>query len=136
MAQFLDMATAVNSANTGFPNAPLTGGPDLFGAIALVTQSQVNPVVLLGGTLGLTGEEGDTFTVFIVRGSVFDPSNIIYFAQGSVAVTGTNELHSFSTVEFAPPTQPFINYSAYISGVSTIVRSGPESFYGIASTRV
>ncbi|RAV00524.1 hypothetical protein [Paenibacillus sp. YN15] len=135
MAQFLDMATSVNSGNTGFPNTGLTGAPELFGAIGLATQSNVNPVISLGGTISLTGEEGDPFTLFIVRGTVFDPASIIYFAEGTVATTGGNELHSFQTADFAPPTQPFINYSAYIAGVSTSIRSGPESFYGIASMR-
>ncbi|MDF2923777.1 MAG: hypothetical protein K0R57_2691 [Paenibacillaceae bacterium] len=135
MSQFLDMATSINSGNTGFPNTALTGGPELFGALGLVTNSSVNPVIALNGTIGLSGEEGDTFLLYIVRGITFDPASIIYFAEGTVAVTGGNELHSFQTADFAPPTQPFINYSAYISGVSTTVRSGPEAFYAIASTR-
>lgn len=134
MAQFLDMATAVNSGNTGYPNVPLTGAPQLFGAIALVTDNSVSPVIALSGTVALTGEEGDTYSLIIVRGPAFDPFNIIYYAEGTVAVTGSNELHSFQTADFAAPTQPFINYSAYIAGVSTSVRTGPEAFYGIASS--
>jgi hypothetical protein len=135
MAQFLDMATAVNSGNTGYPNTPLSGAAELFAQIGLQTNSAVNPLVVLNGTLGLRGEDGDPFQIFIVRGQTFDPANIIYYAQGTVATNGGNELHSFSTADFAPLTQPVINYSAYIAGVSTTVRSGPESFYGIASAR-
>ncbi|MFM9327824.1 hypothetical protein [Paenibacillus mesotrionivorans] len=135
MAQFLDMATAVNSGNTGYPNTPLTGAAELFGQIGLQTNSAVNPVVVLSGTIGLTGEEGDPYQIFIVRGQTFDATKIIYYAQGTIATTGSNELHSFSTADFAPLTQPIINYSAYIAGVSTTVRRGPEDFYGIASAR-
>ncbi|MDF2935593.1 MAG: hypothetical protein K0Q90_966 [Paenibacillaceae bacterium] len=135
MAQFLDMATAVNSGNTGYPNTALTGSAELFGQIGLHTNSTVNPVVLLGGTVGLTGEDGDPFQIFIVRGQTFNADNIIYYAQGTVSISEGNELHSFETADFAPPAQPLINYSAYIVGVSTTIRSGPESFYGIASTR-
>lgn len=134
MAQFLDMSTAVNSGNTGYPNTPLTGAAELFGQIGLVTNSAVNPVVKLSGTVGLTGEDGDPFQIFIVRGTSFDASNIIYYAQGTVSISDGNELHSFETADFAPPTQPLLNYSAYIVGVSTTIRSGPEGFYGIAST--
>lgn len=135
MGQFLDMATSVNSGNTGYPNTPLTGGPELFGTLGLNTQSAVNPVVHLSGTVSLTGEEGDPFQIYIVRGTSFVPANIIYYAQGTVATTGSNELHTFETADFAPPTQPSISYAAFVIGVSTTVRSGPESFYGIASTR-
>lgn len=135
MAQFLDMATAVNSGNTGYPNTPLTGAAELFGQIGLQTNSTVNPLVVLSGTIGLTGEEGDPYQIFIVRGQTFDATKIIYYAQGTIATTGSNELHSFSTADFAPLTQPIINYSAYIAGVSTTVRRGPEDFYGIATAR-
>lgn len=135
MAQFLDMATAVNSGNTGYPNTALSGAAELFGQIGLHTNSAVNPIVMLSGTVGLTGEEGDPFQIFIVRGQTFNPANIIYYAQGTVSISEGNELHTFETADFAPPTQPLINYSAYIAGVSTTVRSGPESFFGIASAR-
>jgi hypothetical protein len=134
MADFLDMATSVHSGNTGYPDLPLTMAPELFGTIGLSTNSSVNPVVALSGTIGLTGEEGDSYSVFVVRGAVFDPTNIIYYAEGTLAGTGGNELHSFNTADFAAPTQPYLYYSAYITGVSTSVRSGPEAFYGIASS--
>lgn len=135
MVQLLDMATSIHSAHTGFPEVPLSGSPELFGAFGLITNNNVNPVIVLNGSISLTGEEGDSFNIYIVRGITFNPASIIYFAEGTVSVTGGNELHSFSTADFAPPTQPFVNYSAYITGVSTAVRRGPEAFYGIASTR-
>lgn len=134
MGTFLDMRSSMNSSGTGAPNTALSPTPALLGLIGLDTMQTVGTVITLNGTVGVTGEVGDTFDVVIVRGSVFDPANIIYHAVGTVSQSGGHEFHSFTVQDLLAPPALITVYSSYISGVSTTVRSGPEVFYGIAST--
>lgn len=68
MGVFLDMRTSMNSATVGQPGLSLSESPTAFGTIGLQTQGVVNPIITLNGTVGVTGELGDTFVVELVRG--------------------------------------------------------------------
>lgn len=124
----------MNSSGTGAPNIALSPTPTLFGIIGLDTMQTVGTVITLNGTVGVTGEVGDTFEVVIVRGSVYDPANVFYRAVGTVSQSEGPEFHSFTAQDLLAPPALLTVYSSYISGVSTSIRTGPEVFYGIAST--
>lgn len=134
MGTFLDMRSSMNSSGTGAPNIALSPTPTLFGIIGLDTMQTVGTVITLNGTVGVTGEVGDTFEVVIVRGSVYDPANVFYRAVGTVSQSEGPEFHSFTAQDLLAPPALLTVYSSYISGVSTSIRTGPEVFYGIAST--
>jgi hypothetical protein len=134
MGTFLDQRSSMNSNTIGAPNVPLSATPTLFGIIGLQTQNAPNTVIALDGMVGISGEIGDTFTVDIVRGSTFNPANIIFTLTGTVSVTGTTEVHSFTAQDLLAPPAAETVYTAYISGTTTAVRNGPEVFRGIAST--
>lgn len=135
MGQFLDANVSINSNGVGFPNIPVTPDPVLFGIIGLETQNIPNPVVLLHGSIGLVGDPGDVFSIDIVRGATFSPVNVIHSAEGTVTSNAAStQLVSFEAADIIAPPAPLTVYSVYISGVSTIVRNGPEIFTGMAST--
>lgn len=133
MAFFLDLRSSSNAPSSGSISIELGPAPELFGLIGLGISSIEDTVITLSGTIGLIGDEGDPYTIQVVRGESFDPANIIYTAQGSVATTGSNELHSFHAQDLSAPAVPTLVYTAFISGISTTVRNGPEVFFGIAS---
>lgn len=95
MGVFLDMRTSMNSATVGQPGLSLSESPAAFGTIGLQTQGVVNPIITLNGTVGVTGELGDTFVVELVRGFLYDPFYIIYRAEGTIGQNGGAEFHSF-----------------------------------------
>ncbi|MCG7377264.1 hypothetical protein MH215_09680 [Paenibacillus sp. ACRSA] len=134
MGVFLDMRTSMNSGSVGSPNTSLSLSPEVFGSIGLQTLGVANPIITLNGTVGVTGEQGDTFVVELVRGTVYDPFFVIYRAEGTVGQTGGAEFHSFTAQDLAAPPALESVYTSFISGVSTVARTGPEMFYGIAAT--
>jgi hypothetical protein len=134
MGVFLDMRTSMNSGTVGQPGLSLGPSPEAFGSIGLQTLGVPNPIITLNGTVGVTGEVGDTFVVELVRGSVYDPFYVIYRAEGTVGQNGGAEFHSFTAQDLSAPPALESVYTSFISGVSTSVRTGPEVFYGIAST--
>lgn len=134
MGVFLDMRTSMNSGTVGQPGIPLGPSPEAFGAIGLQTQGVVNPIITLNGTVGVTGELGDTFVVELVRGFLYDPFYVIYRAEGTVGQNGGAEFHSFTAQDLSAPPALESVYTSFISGVSTAVRTGPEMLYGIAAT--
>ncbi len=130
---FLDARTSVNSNRPGFPDTPLSSTPELFGIIGLQTQNVPNPIVTLVGHVGILGDIGDTFTIEIVRGATYASANVIYTLEGAVSESTAAHIASFVTADLAAPAAPATVYTSFISGVSTSVRFGPESFIGIAS---
>ncbi|MEK4525267.1 hypothetical protein CXK86_15920 [Paenibacillus sp. BGI2013] len=134
MGVFLDMRTSMNSATVGQPGLSLSESPTAFGTIGLQTQGVVNPIITLNGTVGVTGELGDTFVVELVRGFLYDPFYIIYRAEGTIGQNGGAEFHSFTAQDLSAPPALESVYTSFISGVSTAVRTGPEMLYGIAAT--
>nr|WP_317451997.1 hypothetical protein [Paenibacillus sp. 37] len=128
------MRTSMNSATVGQPGLSLSESPTAFGTIGLQTQGVVNPIITLNGTVGVTGELGDTFVVELVRGFLYDPFYIIYRAEGTIGQNGGAEFHSFTAQDLAAPPALESVYTSFISGVSTAVRTGPEMLYGIAAT--
>ncbi|MEK4370047.1 hypothetical protein MHI48_07760 [Paenibacillus sp. FSL H7-0942] len=134
MGVFLDMRTSMNSATVGQPGLSLSDSPTAFGTIGLQTQGVVNPIITLNGTVGVTGELGDTFVVELVRGFLYDPFYIIYRAEGTIGQNGGAEFHSFTAQDLSAPPALESVYTSFISGVSTAVRTGPEMLYGIAAT--
>ncbi|WP_017689915.1 hypothetical protein [Paenibacillus sp. PAMC 26794] len=134
MGVFLDMRTSMNSATVGQPGLSLSPSPEAFGAIGLQTQGVANPIITLNGTVGVTGELGDTFVVELVRGFLYDPFYVIYRAEGTVGQNGGAEFHSFTAQDLSAPPALESVYTSFISGVSTAVRTGPEMLYGIAAT--
>ncbi|WP_458125818.1 hypothetical protein [Paenibacillus sp. Z3-2] len=132
MGTFLDMRSSMNSATAGLPGVSISNSPVLFGIIGLQTQGVSNPLITFAGTIGVIGEPGDSFVVEIVRGSVYTPANVIYRAEATVG-EGV-EFHSFTAQDLNVPPALESVYSSFISGVSTATRTGPEVFYGIAST--
>lgn len=134
MGVFLDMRTSMNSATVGQPGLSLSESPTAFGTIGLQTQGVVNPIITLNGTVGVTGELGDTFVVELVRGFLYDPFYIIYSAEGTIGQNGGAEFHSFTAQDLSAPPALESVYTSFISGVSTAVRTGPEMLYGIAAT--
>ncbi|MFD3261328.1 hypothetical protein ACE3MQ_22275 [Paenibacillus lentus] len=133
MGIFLDARSSVNSNRPGFPGTPLSFSPELFGIIGLQTQNVPNPIVTLFGNIGILGDIGDTFTVEIVRGATYVPANVIYTLEGVVSESTATHVTSFVAADMRAPAAPQTVYSSFISGVSTSVRNGPESFIGIAS---
>ncbi|MDQ0657876.1 MULTISPECIES: hypothetical protein [unclassified Paenibacillus] len=133
MGVFLDMRTSMNSATVGQPGLSLSESPTAFGTIGLQTQGVVNPIITLNGTVGVTGELGDTFVVELVRGFLYDPFYIIYRAEGTIGQNGGAEFHSFTAQDLSAPPALESVYTSFISGVSTAVRTGPEMLYGIAA---
>ncbi|MGG4400237.1 hypothetical protein ABEW61_08940 [Paenibacillus amylolyticus] len=133
MGVFLDMRTSMNSATVGQPGLSLSDSPTAFGTIGLQTQGVVNPIITLNGTVGVTGELGDTFVVELVRGFLYDPFYIIYRAEGTIGQNGGAEFHSFTAQDLSAPPALESVYTSFISGVSTAVRTGPEMLYGIAA---
>lgn len=134
MGVFLDMRTSMNSGTVGQPGISLGPSPEAFGTIGLQTQGVANPIITLNGTVGVTGELGDTFVVELVRGFLYDPFYIIYRAEGTVGQNGGAEFHSFTAQDLSAPPALESVYTSFISGVSTAVRTGPEMLYGIAAT--
>ncbi|GAS80302.1 MULTISPECIES: hypothetical protein [Paenibacillus] len=134
MGVFLDMRTSMNSGTVGQPGLSLGPSPEAFGTIGLQTQGVVNPIITLNGTVGVTGELGDTFVVELVRGFLYDPFYIIYRAEGTIGQNGGAEFHSFTAQDLSAPPALESVYTSFISGVSTAVRTGPEILYGIAAT--
>ncbi|MCG7385533.1 hypothetical protein [Paenibacillus sp. ACRRY] len=134
MGVFLDMRTSMNSGTVGQPGLSLGPTPEAFGSIGLQTLGVVNPIVTLNGTVGVTGELGDTFVVEIVRGHLYDPFFLIYRAEGTIGQNGGAEFHTFTAQDLSAPPALESVYTSFISGVSTAVRTGPEMFYGIAAT--
>nr|WP_317889424.1 hypothetical protein [Paenibacillus sp. UASWS1643] len=128
------MRTSMNSATVGQPGLSLSESPTAFGTIGLQTQGVVNPIITLNGTVGVTGELGDTFVVELVRGFLYDPFYIIYRAEGTIGQNGGAEFHSFTAQDLSAPPALESVYTSFISGVSTAVRTGPEMLYGIAAT--
>jgi hypothetical protein len=134
MGVFLDMRTSMNSGTVGQPGLSLGPSPEAFGTIGLQTQGVDNPIITLNGTVGVTGELGDTFVVELVRGFLYDPFYIIYRAEGTIGQNGGAEFHSFTAQDLSAPPALESVYTSFISGVSTAVRTGPEMLYGIAAT--
>lgn len=134
MGVFLDTNTSVNSNQPGFPGTPLSSSPELFGIIGLETQNVPNPVVTLHGTIGILGDIGDTFTIEIIRGATYAPSNVIYTLEAAVSEDASTNIVSFVAADLNAPASPLTVYSSFVSGVSTSVRNGPEAFVGTAST--
>lgn len=132
MGVFLDDRSSVNSNQPGFPGTPLTDTPALFGIIGLQTQNVPNPIVLLSGTIGILGDVGDTFTIEIVRGATYVPANVIFTLDGGVSSAASTEVTSFVAADLQAPAAPETVYTSFISGATTAVRNGPESFLGIA----
>lgn len=132
MVNFLDARSSVNSNMTGFPGTPLPPTPELFGIIGLQTQNVPNPIVLLMGNIGILGEEGDSFTIEIVRGATYSPGNVIYSLDVDVTGTPSTKVTSFVTADMLAPAAPETVYSSYISGTTTAIRNGPETFIGLA----
>ncbi|MGW9526454.1 hypothetical protein ACWHAM_01635 [Paenibacillus terrae] len=135
MGFFLDIRSSTNSSQTGEgPNIQLGPEPERFGLITLRTFLVPGPIVTFSGSIGLVGELGDTYAVEIVRGTNYDPSEVVYRAEGVLGATGANETQAFNAQDLSAPWAIQTVYSSYISGVSTTVRNGPEVFTGIAST--
>ncbi|WKL00486.1 hypothetical protein Q0F98_26045 [Paenibacillus amylolyticus] len=134
MGVFLDMRTSMNSGTVGQPGLSLSESLTAFGTIGLQTQGVVNPIITLNGTVGVTGELGDTFVVELVQGFLYDPFYIIYRAEGTIGQNGGAEFHSFTAQDLSAPPALESVYTSFISGVSTAVRTGPEMLYGIAAT--
>lgn len=132
MGIFLDARSSVNSNQPGFPGTPLTDTPALFGVIGLQTQNVPNPIVILSGSIGILGEVGDTFTIEIVRGLTFAPANVVFTLDGVVNSATSTEVTSFVAADLLAPAAPETIYTSYISGATTAIRNGPESFTGIA----
>lgn len=133
MGVFLDMRTSMNSGTVGQPGLSLSESPSAFGTIGLQTLGVVNPIITLNGTVGVTGELGDTFVVELVRGFLYDPFYVIYRAEGTIGQNGGAEFHSFTAQDLSAPPALESVYTSFISGVSTAVRTGPEMLYGIAA---
>ncbi|OMF68010.1 hypothetical protein MKY66_07635 [Paenibacillus sp. FSL R5-0766] len=133
MGVFLDMRTSMNSGTVGQPGLSLSESPSAFGTIGLQTLGVVNPIITLNGTVGVTGELGDTFVVELVRGFLYDPFYVIYRAEGTIGQNGGAEFHSFTAQHLSAPPALESVYTSFISGVSTVVRTGPEMLFGIAA---
>ncbi|WP_308636870.1 hypothetical protein [Paenibacillus silvisoli] len=133
MGEHLDMRSSMNSNQNGFPGTNLSPAPELFGIIGLQTRNELNPIITLAGTVGISGDAGDSFLISIVRGATFAPGNVIYSSEGAVSITGLTQLHSFNLQDLLAPPAAETVYTAFISGASTSVRNGPEVFYGKAS---
>lgn len=116
MGVFLDMRTSMNSATVGQPGLSLSDSPTAFGTIGLQTQGVVNPIITLNGTVGVTGELGDTFVVELVRGFLYDPFYIIYRAEGTIGQNGGAEFHSFTAQDLSAPPALESVYTSFISG--------------------
>ncbi|MUG44089.1 hypothetical protein QNH46_06875 [Paenibacillus woosongensis] len=134
MGTFLDARTSVNSNRPGFPGTPLSSSPELFGIIGLQTQNVPNPIVILHGSIGILGDIGDVVTIEIVRGATYAPQNVIYRIENVVSESTDTQLTNFVAADINAPAAPETIYSSYVSGISTSVRNGPESFVGMAST--
>ncbi|WP_379136538.1 hypothetical protein [Paenibacillus sp. sgz500958] len=133
MSNFLDARSSVNSNIVGFPQTPLSPSPEIFGIIGLQTQNLANPIVLLQVSVGVLGEEGDVFTIDIVRGPTFSQANVIHSVDLEVTKTGFNQVNSITAADILAPAAPETIYTSYISGVSTTIRNGPEALTGMAS---
>ncbi|GAA0133337.1 hypothetical protein YSY43_01770 [Paenibacillus sp. YSY-4.3] len=134
MGVFLDARTSLNSNRTGSPGTPLSSAPELFGIIGLQTKNIPNPIVILHGTIGILGDIGDVVTIEIVRGATYAPQNVIHTIEDVVSESSATHLTTFVTADINAPGAPETIYSSYVSGISTSIRNGPESFVGIAST--
>jgi hypothetical protein len=147
MGRFLDMRISENSSLTGSPNTPLTTTPALAGVIGLQTQGVAGTgtnglIVHLHGTVGVAATVAAvaTVTVNVQRGSaVFGGGTIIYTADFQFGAVGTPVLQSslvnFTAVDINAPAAAETVYAMFVSAttlVGTLVRSGPESFNGIA----
>ncbi|MFC5650757.1 hypothetical protein ACFPYJ_16910 [Paenibacillus solisilvae] len=135
MSTFLDKRTSMNSNTVGAPGIALTTTPALFGIIGLQTQNAVNPIITLSGTVGISGDFGDTYKIEIVRGASYSLANVIYTAEGVVTAIATTEFNAFTAQDLLAPAALETVYSSFISGVTTSVRNGPEVFSGEASTK-
>ncbi|WP_342421575.1 hypothetical protein [Paenibacillus sp. FSL E2-0178] len=134
MAYFLDARSLSDAPRSGSIKIKLGSSPQLFGRIGMGFSSSVeDTVIMVCGAIGLTGDEEDTFTIHVVRGESYNPANVIYMMQGTVADSGFSEMISFHVHDFSVPAVPSIVYTAYISGEPTTFRSGPELFFGVAS---
>ncbi|AZK48355.1 hypothetical protein [Paenibacillus lentus] len=134
MGVFLDARVSINSNQPGFPGTPLSSTPELFGIIGLQTQNVANPIVILHGTVGILGDIGDTFRIEIVRGATYAPANVIYTLEGAVSEDSNTDNKSFVAADLNAPASLQTIYSSFISGVSTSIRNGPETFVGTASS--
>jgi len=123
----------MNSNGTGSPGIALTSTPTLFGILGLQTQNVAHPIVTLSGTVGISGDFGDTLTIHIVRGTSYSPANVIYTAESVVTSIATTEIHTFTAMDMFAPAAMETVYTTFSSGVSTSVRNGPEVFSGEAS---
>ncbi|GGA31628.1 hypothetical protein [Paenibacillus physcomitrellae] len=133
MSTFLDARSSMNSNTVGAPGVALTSTPTLFGIIGLQTQGVANPLVTLTGSVGISGDFGDTYTVEIVRGSSIATGTVIYTASGVVTATATTQVVSFTAQDLLAPAALETVYTAFVSGVTTAIRNGPEVFMGTAT---
>ncbi|WP_110933842.1 hypothetical protein [Paenibacillus bouchesdurhonensis] len=133
MGVFLDARASMNSNRPGFPGTPLSFTPELFGIIGLQTYNAPKPIVILHGSVGILGDIGDNFRIEIVRGATYAPANVIYTLEGAVSEATDTHHTSFVAADLNAPASPHTVYSSFISGVSTSVRNGPETFVGTAS---
>ncbi|ANS76810.1 hypothetical protein AWM70_21320 [Paenibacillus yonginensis] len=133
MSTFLDSRSSMNSNTVGAPGVALTPTPALFGIIGLQTQGVANPLVTLSGSVGISGDFGDTYTVQIVRGASFSPANVIFTASGVVTAMATTQVVSFAAQDLLAPAALETVYTAFVSGVTTAIRNGPEVFMGTAT---
>ncbi|MFC4807992.1 hypothetical protein [Paenibacillus sp. GCM10023250] len=134
MGTFLDKRSSMNSNTVGSPGTALTTTPALFGIIGLQTQNVANPIVTLSGTIGISGDFGDTYTIEIVRGASYSAANVIYTAVGVVTAVATTQITAFTAQDLLAPAALETVYTSFVSGATTSVRNGPEVFSGEAST--
>lgn len=119
MGFFLDMRSSTNSSKTGEgPDIQLGPIPERFGLITLRTFLVPGPIVTFSGSIGLLGELGDTYAVEIVRGADYDPSEVVYRAEGVLGVTGSNETQAFNAQDLSAPGQ----YKQYILLIFLVYR--------------
>ncbi|QHT62174.1 hypothetical protein GXP70_20775 [Paenibacillus lycopersici] len=134
MSIFLDKRTSMNSNTVGAPGTALSSTPALFGIVGLQTQNVANPIITLSGTIGVSGDFGDVFKIEVVRGGSYSSANVIFTAFGVVTTIATAEFRAFHVPDLLAPAALETVYSAFISGVSTTIRNGPEVFWGEATT--
>ncbi|MCC3377289.1 hypothetical protein [Cohnella sp. REN36] len=140
MGTFLDLRSSENSNTTGLPGTSLSATPALFGVIGLQTRSVTNPIVTLTGVIGISNPTvGNTFTIQVLRGTtVFNPANVIFTLTQSVRVASFSDTYTFTAQDLLAPAAAETVYSAFVTGgpliVTSGVRTGPEVFWGVASS--
>jgi hypothetical protein len=137
MGTFLDQRSSMNANATGSIDVGVTATPTLFGVVGLQTRNVANPIVDLSGTIGLSAIAGVTAAISVHRGTLAT-SPVIYTAIYTSTTAGP-AIVTFNTQDLLAPAALQTAYSAFVSTVSaagSVTRTGPEVFWGLASSTV